>query len=88
MGLALLLILNEPFGVVWSFSLLTTNKQLLAVWQSLESSQASNGAEFHKEMEQVAIVDYMCSSLLQMAPGSHDLIQAEKRITVCKFAQL
>ena len=29
-------------------------------------------------------VVYMCSSLLQLAVGSHDLSQAEKEITVCK----
>ena len=30
----------------------------------------------------------MCSTLLQLAPGSHDLCQAEKEITVCKAEQI
>ena len=30
----------------------------------------------------------MCSSLLQLAHGSHDLFHAEKRITVCKAEQI
>ena len=34
-----------------------------------------------------AKVVYMCSSLLQLAPGSRDLSQAEKKITVVKDEQ-
>jgi hypothetical protein len=30
----------------------------------------------------------MCSSLLQLAPGSHDLSQAEKIITIIKAEQI
>jgi hypothetical protein len=30
----------------------------------------------------------MCSTLLQLAPGSRDLSQAEKEITACKAKQI
>ena len=34
------------------------------------------------ERENITIVVYMCSTLLQLAPGSRDLYHSEKRITV------
>ena len=40
------------------------------------------------ERENITIVVYMCSTLLQLAPGSHDSPQAEKRITVRKAEQI
>ena len=33
-------------------------------------------------------VVYMCSSLLQLAPGSHDLSQVERKINVAKAQQI
>ena len=54
---------------------------------SVESPKiAVNADNFMHTVMQMnkAQVVYMCSSLLQLAVGSHDLSQAEKEITACK----
>ena len=46
------------------------------------------GEKSHLEQNELAKMVYMCSSLLQLAPGSRDLSQGEKRITVMQIHKM